>query len=352
MKYFSLSILAGACVASALLLVGTSAAAQDVDDFEDWQVAEMASLVNAVTAARMGESIVGEDPVQVLPSFMKGQDGNTYAPYTLTLGSSAVTKANIVTYIAVAAAGETPDADGALPELPFEDAFYSPVAGGGAQGVRLNRALQAPGGEYDVYVAIRDSEDGDAPIERVINPRTGQPQEVAFAPKIILTRERVTIPDLWNDELQTSTIFLADQIEPLTEPPTPEELNLFPYTIGTTRIIPKLDNTYAKDGVLGSVFLIYNTGHDDGMPDVQVDYEFHQVTASGEDFFNRTAPQELSNRTLPDIFDVTEGFQLVTGQNIPLASFPAGDYRLEIKVTDNEDSNEITRDLLFSIEEG
>ena len=88
------------------------------------------------------------------------------------------------------------------------------------------------------------------------------------------------------------------------------------------------------------------------MPDVTVDYDFHQVTASGEEFFNRTAQQELSNRTLPDIFDVTEGFQLVTGQNIPLASFPAGDYRLEIKVTDKEDSNEISKDLLFTIEEG
>ena len=352
MKYFSLFVRAGSCVASVILLVTASAAAQGIDDFEDWQVAEMASLANLVTDARMGEASASEDAVQILPSFMKGTDGNTYAPYTVILGPSVVTKPNIVTYIAVAAADEAPNADGELPELPFEDAFYSPVAGSGAQEIRINRALQAPGGDYDIYVAIRDSEDGDAPIERVINPRTGQPQEVAFAPKIILTRERVTIPDLWNDELQTSTIFLAEQIEPLTEPPTPEELNLFPYTIGTTRIVPKLDDTYAKDGVLGFVFLIYNTGHDDGMPDVQVDYDFHQVTASGEDFFNRTAPQELSNRTLPDIFDVTEGFQLVTGQNIPLASFPAGDYRLEIKVTDNEDSNEITTDLLFTIEEG
>ena len=351
MTHVPQSTWAGAWCLTVALLVSAPVTAQDVSDFEDWQEAEMRSLVNAVTAARMGQGAVGEEAVQILPSYMKGIDGNTYAPYTLILGPSLVTKPSIVTYVAMTAVGELPDADGLLPVAPFEDAFYSPVSAG-AQEIRLNRALQAPGGEYDIYVAIRDSEDGDAPVERIMNPRTSQVETVAFAPRIILKRERITVPDLWNDELQTSTIFLAEQIEPLTEPPTPEELNLFPYTIGTTRIIPKLDSSYAKDGVLGFVFLIYNTGHDDGMPDVTVDYDFHQVTASGEAFFNRTAQQELSNRTLPDIFDVTEGFQLVTGQNIPLASFPAGDYRLEIKVTDKEDSNEISKDLLFTVEEG
>ena len=349
MKYVPLSTWAGVCCLTVALLFCAPVVAQD---FEDWQVAEMQPLVTAVTAARMGEGAVGEEAVQILPSYMKGTEGNTYAPYTLILGPSLVTKPNIVTYVVMTAAGESPNADGELPAVSYEDVFYSPVSGSGAQEIRIDRAMQAPGGEYDIYVAIRDSEDGDAPTERVMNPRTGQSEEVPIAPNIVLTRERITVPDFWNDELQTSTIFLAEAIEPLTEAPTPEELSTFPYTIGTARITPKFDSSYATDDVLSFMFVIYNTGHDDGMPDVTVEYDFHQVTASGEEFFNRAPPQELNNSSLPDFFDVTQGFQLITGQQVPVGSFPAGDYRLEIKVTDKEDSNEISKDLLFTVEEG
>jgi hypothetical protein len=43
--------------------------------------------------------------------------------------------------------------------------------------------------------------------------------------------------------------------------------------------------------------------------------------------------------------------QLVTGQNIPLGGFPAGDYRLDIKVTDNEEDDELMHELFFSVAE-
>ena len=34
---------------------------------------------------------------------------------------------------------------------------------------------------------------------------------------------------------------------------------------------------------------------------------------------------------------------------MPLATFPEGDFRLEIKITDNKASKSITRDVLFSV---
>jgi hypothetical protein len=43
------------------------------------------------------------------------------------------------------------------------------------------------------------------------------------------------------------------------------------------------------------------------------------------------------------------GHQLMTGQGVPLQSFPEGDYRLEIKITDNKAQKSITRDVLFTV---
>ena len=119
--------------------------------------------------------------------------------------------------------------------------------------------------------------------------------------------------------------------------------------VGPTRVIPRLSADFGKQDQLGFVFVIYNTGHDGGMPDITVDYDFYARNGGGEEFFNRTAPQQLGPQTLPPGFDVRQGMQLVTGQNIPLGGFPAGDYRLEIKVTDNEEDEELTQDLFFSV---
>ena len=83
------------------------------------------------------------------------------------------------------------------------------------------------------------------------------------------------------------------------------------------------------------IFVIYNPSVAGGSkPDLTVEYRFHQQTADGEEYFNKTNPQEFNARTLPPDFDVALGHQLVGGQTVPLALFPVGGYRLEIVLTD------------------
>jgi hypothetical protein len=72
-------------------------------------------------------------------------------------------------------------------------------------------------------------------------------------------------------------------------------------------------------------------------------------SAGGEKFFNKTALMELNASTLPPQFDIAAGHQLQGGQEIPMASFPEGDYRLEIKVTDTLASKTLTRDINFTV---
>ena len=82
--------------------------------------------------------------------------------------------------------------------------------------------------------------------------------------------------------------------------------------------------------------LIYNPKIDaTNKPDVTVEYNFYaKHGGQPEKFFNKTNPQNLNAQTLPPQFDFAAGHQLQSGQAVPLASFPEGDYRLEIKVTD------------------
>jgi len=312
--------------------------AQGVEDFEDWQVDEIRSLVETVTAARMGERADDVSGFEIVPSYMRGVEGNTYTPFTLVIDSTVITGPSIATYLAVTPVGAQPSGGGELPMALFEDVFYSTVSTVSGEEIHIARALQAPGGEYDVYVALLNSEGG---VEA---------GGIGSEPTILLKTERLTIPDFWNDELETSTIFLVENIEPLTEAPTQEEMILFPYTIASARIAPKFDSNYSAGSTLRFVFQIYNAGHTAGMPNVQVTYDFYQIGTGGEEFFNRTPPQDLNSETLPAVFNLTEGFQLPAGQQIPLGSFPAGDYRLEMTVIDNEASTEITKDLLFTVE--
>jgi hypothetical protein len=100
--------------------------------------------------------------------------------------------------------------------------------------------------------------------------------------------------------------------------------------------------------------LIYNPKTDAmNKPDVTVEYNFYQKPAgAAEKFFNKTNPQALNAMTLPPQFDMAQGHQLQTGQAVPLASFPDGDYRLEIKVTDKLANKSLTRDINFTVTAG
>ena len=71
-------------------------------------------------------------------------------------------------------------------------------------------------------------------------------------------------------------------------------------------------------------------------------YGFHQKTADGEKFFNKTEPQAnlMNAETLPPQFDLAVGHQLTGSLAVPLASFPEGDFRLELKVSDKVSGKE------------
>jgi hypothetical protein len=282
-----------------------------------------------------------EIPLTWRADFLKAQQGLIFVPFTVSLEPGKMTS-SVAAYLRIAPKGATglPAASGDKDKpaaYPFEDVYFTELRSAGPSlPVRLTRAFAVAPGSYDVYVALRERPSGgtaaDAPV------------------KVAILKQEVTVPNFHGEELQTSSVLVADKIEPLTAPVSPEAMKERPYVLGDSEVTPAVDMKFKKTEELQLVFQIYGAKlGPDKKPDVSVDYVFFQKEAAGEKTFNRTPTQTLSDKTLPPNFDPEMGHQLMTGQGVPLQSFPEGDYRLEIKITDNKAQKSVTRDVLFTV---
>jgi hypothetical protein len=287
----------------------------------------------------------------VKEDFLQGPKGKEFVPFTVTLDPSKVPSGNLALYWRVAQPAPPPDpakkADNKKVDAVWEGATFV-VADPSQSVARLSRSFVAPAGTYDVYVVAKEIQ-----IEK---PKTPAP------PKTVVLKQTVTVPEFWNNELTTSSVIVTERIDPLPAPLSPQQLTERPYAaLGVLEVVPVMSTKLTKKNELSVFFLIYNTkGDGTNKPDVNIEYNFCQIMPGsqpaagepckeGEKFYNKTDPQLMNASTLPAQFDLTMGHQLQTGQAVPLAAFPEGDYRLEIKVTDKLASKTVTRDVRFSV---
>jgi hypothetical protein len=230
------------------------------------------------------------------------------------------------------------DKDKKKSDYAYEDISFVPVTPGQTP-MRISRSFTVTAGAYDVYVVAKE-------------PTPEKPAKNAPAPKTSVLKQTVTVPDFWNaTELNTSSVIVATRIDPLPAPLTPQQQADRPYALGSMEIVPAFETKFTKKAELSTFMLIYNPKVDSAnKPDVTVEYNFYQKpSGQPEKFFNKTSPQNLNAQTLPPNFDFAAGHQLQTGQAVPLASFPEGDYRLEIKITDKIANKTLTRDVNFTV---
>jgi hypothetical protein len=117
------------------------------------------------------------------------------------------------------------------------------------------------------------------------------------------------------------------------------------------RIVPARSGQFTKNNELQVIFWVYGaTASGTGKPDVSIDYNFFSRQPDGaEKYFNKTAPQQLNASTLPAEFSIAAGHQLPGSLVVSLMPFPAGDYRLEIKVTDKPSGKVVTENVNFTV---
>jgi hypothetical protein len=347
-------------LALVVVVVASSAAvvAQNDKKQTDAQKKEIQSIVKVVDAAMAGQP--GPNDLSlgwVHEDILKAQGNKQYVPFTVSVDGSKVSGGNIAFYwrvvskdAAAAAAAPTAtagqkkddkdkdkDKDKKAPQHAYEDITFIPVAAG-QQPMRIARSFTVPAGNYDVYVVAKE-------------PTPEKPPKNAPPQKMSVLKQSVTVPDFWNGELATSSVIIAQRIDPLAAPLTPQQQADRPYALGSMEIVPEYEHKFTKKAELSTFMLVYNPKVDGAnKPDVMVEYNFYQKpTGQPEKFFNKTSPQNLNAQTLPPQFDLAAGHQLQSGQAVPLASFPEGEYRLEIKVTDRIANKTLTRDFTFTV---
>jgi hypothetical protein len=296
--------------------------------------------------------------------FVKGQSGDTYVPFTISVDKGQLSKGAAL-YVrvvnaeqatafatAMAAAAAPPAQGGKPPQAPARPSFqWDSVHFLDAPDGQLSRAVQLKPGQYVAFVAVKEKSAapaGNQKNDRNRNDKNAPPQ--AAAGPLGLLRHEITVPDFNTPDLRTSSVIVAQSVEPLSAALPADQQEANPYVFGPMRIVPSLDAKFPKSGELSVIFWIYGAKDAaSGKPDVVVDYSFHQRLAEGEKYFNKTAPQPLNAETLPPQFSIAAGHQLPGSLVIPLASFPAGDYRLEIKVTDKPSGNQLTQSVNFTV---
>jgi hypothetical protein len=344
--------------------------------------------------ALVDEAAAGKTPATSLPitweheDFIKAQGDKTYVPFTVAVQPGALTSTKVAVYLRVVKHGEAAptappppaksDKDkkaGADSRYPFEDLYFFDVQAapeGAPQ--RISRAFAVPPGEYDVYVAVRERPSASpagapaaatpessaapaAPAPETAAPPAPEQAAAAGAPatpatpKIGMVTHSVTVPGFNADELSTSSIIVAEKVDVLQAAVATDHQAENPYTFGQMRVVPAATNSFSKKGELSIVFWIYGAGLDatTKKPDVNIDFKFYQKAGDKETYFNKTDPQALNATTLPPQFDMAAGHQLPGSLAVPLASFPEGDYRLEITLTDKTSSKTLTKNVNFSV---
>jgi hypothetical protein len=310
---------------------------------------DVETLLRLVDAVSTGQQPAPADYTLAWDSnhFVKGQDGVTYVPFTLSVDKALASKP-IALYIHVvekgAAAPVAPVADPkdkdkknlpvARPVYPWDSIVFTQVPETG----KMSRAIALKPGDYEAYITIKEKG-----VEQK-DPSKAPPA------KIVVLKRELAVPDFTVADLKTSSVILAGNIEVLAAQLTPAQQEENPYVFGPMKINPSADGKFPKASELNVVFWIYGAAEAaGGKPDVTIEYAFHQKLAEGEKYFNRTQPQVLNAQSLPPEFRVAAGHQLPGTLTIPLASFPVGEYRLEIKISDKTSGKSVVQNVTFSV---
>jgi hypothetical protein len=294
---------------------------------------DLSALTAVIDAVASGKQAAPADVrvAWVTNDFIRSTGDSVYIPFTLNIDRGAMSASTAALYVRVvnkaAAATSAITLPGGRPTYPWDTIHFIDVPVDG----NVARAIALTPGSYEAFIGVKEKG----------TPAPG---------KIGVVRHEITVPALGGADLNTSSVILARGLEQLSAPLATDKQQDNPYVFGTLKLTPSLDHVFAKSGKLQVLFWIYGASQTNGKPDVTVEFNFHQRMPDGsQKYFNKTQPQEMNEKTLPQEFNLTAGHQLLSSLEIPLSSFPAGDYRLEIKVTDKPSGKSLTRDVNFQV---
>ncbi len=151
----------------------------------------------------------------------------------------------------------------------------------------------------------------------------------------------LNVPQLDPDKLSSSTLVLADQIEavPMKNIGTGASAK---FVIGSSKVRPRVGETFKKEEKLGIYMKVYNFGQDDltHKPSGEVLYEVLK-NGSNEKVISYT--EDLSQ--IPNI----SAAQVTVQKLLPLSTFSPGQYTIRLTVTDKISNQKVTQSAPFTV---
>lgn len=136
-----------------------------------------------------------------------------------------------------------------------------------------------------------------------------------------LERELV-VPSFDTSGFQLSTVTLASRIEPLSTPPAPDKF--VPFVLGAFTVVPRAENVYKDGEEIAFYYQVYGATTDPvtNVAKLDLSYAFEKNVAG--------TWRMVGGK--PVLTPAQAG--LVQAFSLPMRGWPAGDYRIVIKVSD------------------
>ena len=132
----------------------------------------------------------------------------------------------------------------------------------------------------------------------------------------------LNVPHYDEDQLGASSVILADQIERV---PT-KSIGAGPFVIRSSKVRPRVDDTFKQSETMGIYAELYNFGMDEKTKKPQGTVEYDVVNTANVTVLTQT--EELS--AIPN----SSSFLVTVEKRLPLKSLPPGKYTLKLKVSD------------------
>ena len=326
------------------------------------QQQEVQNLVRLADTAMSGQQAPAEFPIQFQNDFLRAQGSRVWVPIVLTIDPAKLTSPSLGLYLRVVPRGMTapPAAPAAAPiaanakdakkdnnkdkkndkaavpppaapAYPYEDVSFLDIKPAPGQPARILRGIGVPAGSYDLYIVLHE--------------------RAAAGGKTSVLKQPLDVPNYAGGDFATSTVILAERVDQLQAPMTPEQQSEHPYAFGATEIVVSPDHKFKKSQELIVLLQIYNQQvTPEKKFNLEATYTFYKTEAGVEKRFNATEPQVFSSDSMGAGFDPSSGNSSIqAGQGVPLQSFPEGTYRLEIKITDKLSAKVLTQNVNFTV---
>jgi hypothetical protein len=333
------------------------------------QQQEVQNLVRLADTAMSGQQAPAEFPIQFQNDFLRAQGSRVWVPITLTIDPTKLSSTSLGIYLRVVPRGMTappapaaaPPADNAkdakkndkdkkndkaaappapAPSYPYEDVSFLDVKPQPGQPVRILRGIGVPAGSYDLYIVLHERAAAGT------TPAAGAPA----GGKTSVLKQPLDVPNYANGEFATSTVILAERVDQLQAPISPEQQSEHPYAFGQTEIVVSPEHKFKKSQELIVLLQIYNPQlSPEKKFNLEATYTFYKTEAGTEKRFNATEPQFFTTDSMGPGFDPSGNSSIQAGQGVPLQSFPEGTYRLEIKITDKLSTKVLTQNVNFTV---